>query len=293
MVSWSSIFIRLASSPPLVTAFWRLLLSFFGMLLLTIAFRQTREFRKIPSSYYKFFVLSGFFLALHFASWFISLSYISVAASVTVVDSAPLFVVIGGYLFLKEKINKLQGLGIIISIFGGIIIGLSDNSGSIIQNFDPFLGNFLALIGAITVSGYLLIGRSVRQNVGNFAYMSWVYGFSTIFLFIFALLLNPQELINSFLFNIEIKNYLFFVLLAIGPSILGHTFYNFAIKDIKAAVVSIVMLGEPIITSLLAILILNEIPTPMIIFGGSIVLTGVGLTVWTERQKNSLIKNLS
>ncbi len=293
MVSWSSIFIRLASSPPLVTAFWRLLLSFLGMVILSKAFNQTSEFRDIPKSYYKFFALSGFFLALHFASWFISLSYISVAASVTIVDSAPLFVVIGGYLVLKEKINKFQGLGIIISIIGGIIIGLSDNSGSIIQNFDPVLGNSLALVGAITVSGYLLIGRSVRQNIGNFAYMSWVYGFCSLFLFIFAIILNPQELFNSFILNIKLENYLFFVLLAIGPSILGHTFYNFAIKDIKAAIVSIVMLGEPIITSLLAILILNEFPSTMVIFGGAVVLIGVGLAVWTEGSKNSLTENLS
>ncbi|MHA1983851.1 MAG: DMT family transporter [Candidatus Hodarchaeales archaeon] len=285
MVSWSSIFIRLANVSPLITAFWRLFFSFIGMLLLAKFFNQTKEFRGIPRSYYKFFALSGFFLALHFASWFLSLDYISVTASVTIVDSAPLFVVIGGFFFLKERINKFQVLGIIISIIGGFIIGLSSESINTVEQFDPMLGNTLALIGAITVSGYLLIGRSVRQEIGIYAYMSWVYGFCSLFLLVIALIFNPKELLDSFVFNIEIQNYVLFLLLAIGPSIMGHTFYNYAIKEVKAAIVSIVMLGEPIITSILAILFLREIPPSLVILGAAFVLLGVGLTIWKEGKE--------
>jgi drug/metabolite transporter (DMT)-like permease len=147
------------------------------------------------------------------------------------------------------------------------------------------LGNTLALIGAITVSGYLLIGRSVRQEIGIYAYMSWVYGFCSLFLLVIALIFNPKELLDSFVFNIEIQNYVLFLLLAIGPSIMGHTFYNYAIKEVKAAIVSIVMLGEPIITSILAILFLREIPPSLVILGAAFVLLGVGLTIWKEGKE--------
>ncbi|MFW9928123.1 MAG: DMT family transporter [Candidatus Thorarchaeota archaeon] len=291
--SWASIFIRLANVPPFVIAFWRLFLSFVGMFLLALLFNQGHEFRNIPRYHYKFLILAGFFLAIHFDSWFLSLSYITIAASVTIVDSAPLFVVLGSFLFIRERIKRIQLLGILISVLGGIIISLDSGNDSLLLIQDPMIGNVLALIGAISVSGYLLIGRSLRQDIGIYAYMTFVYGFCTFFLFIFALLVNPSELIDSFIFQIDLNNYILFLLLAIGPSLLGHTMYNYAIKEIKAAIISVVMLGEPIISSILAVFILQEFPSFWIIIGGSIVILGVGITVWKEESNQVLTENIA
>jgi len=290
-VAFASIFIRLAGNigvPPLVIAFWRQLLATIGTIFLAYIFNHNLKNVKLPEL--RLLAISGLFLGLHFGTWFVSLSYTTVALSVTIVDSAPLFVVIGAYIFLDERISRNQILGIGLALVGGLILGLG--SLAPIENAsNPVLGIFLALIGSMTVAVYFLFGRLFRKDyeMKLFTYTAYVYGFSTITLFIIVLILNPNELLQSFTGNLPWEAYMLFVLLAIGPSILGHTLYNFALKDIKTVIVSLVLLGEPILSTILAIFILDEIPSQLIVIGALITLIGIGLILWAEnRNKPSL-----
>lgn len=289
--SWASIFIRLDPAPPLVTAFWRLLLSTIGMLILSKIFGQTQELnpRLYSKNQFLLLFLSGFFLAIHFSSWFVSLFYTSVAASVTITDSAPLFVVIGGFLFLRERVTNFQIIGILVSIIGGLIIGLDALGKTSGQVSSSLIGDTLALLAALAFAGYLLIGRNVRQNIGIFAYTSWVYGVCSFFLFIIALVNNPLELLQSFSFNIPWEAYALFVLLAIGPSILGHSLYNYSLKEVKAAIVSVISLGEAVIASILAFIIFGETPGILVIIGGICILIGVVISILKEKKSQTFI----
>ena len=199
-------------------------------------------------------------------------------------------VVILGAIFLNERINKNQILGILISIIGGIIIAFGSVQPSA-QAPDPFYGNVLAFIGAITFSGYILIGRIIRSShdIDLFIYTFYIYSISTFFLAIIALITSSGEFIHSLTGNISIYAYLGFIVLAIIPTIFGHTLYNYSLKEIKAAIVSVVTLGEPIISSILAILILFEYPSLITILGGFIILFGVSYTILKENSNQVIV----
>lgn len=286
--SFSSIFIRLTPASALVIAFWRQFLASIFTFLLIIFSKQFKHSVNFSRNNFLYFLLAGFFLALHFATWILSLSYTTIAQSLVIVNASPAMVVILGYLFLNEHINRYQISGIVISIIGGFVIAFDSIQPSI-QASNPAFGNFLAFIGALTFSGYIIIGRIIRKTyqINLFIYTFYVYTISTIFLFLIALLFSSQELVLSLVFRISFYAYVGFFLLAGVSTLLGHSLYNYALKEIKAAIVSIVTLGEPIISSILAIFILSEYPTIMTIIGGFIVILGVFVTIGKENEEES------
>lgn len=118
--------------------------------------------QKVDSKAYYYAVAAGFTLALHFATWITSLSYTSIAASTILVTTNPIWVSVFSWIGFKEKITKTTLLGMIIAFLGGVLVALSDQTGSNYTN--PLLGNFLALMGAVTVSLYFLLGREAQKN---------------------------------------------------------------------------------------------------------------------------------
>jgi drug/metabolite transporter (DMT)-like permease len=211
--------------------------------------------------------LSGFFLYVHFATWITSLFYTTVATSVIIVDSSPLFVAVLSYIFLKETLPFRACVGIVISISGGVLIGLSN---PVEQNI---IGITLAFIGAIGLAGYLVIGRNLRKKLDTFSYVSGVYTVSFVFLVVTALVLEQP------LSGYQPYQYALFFLLAFFSSGMGHTLYNYALKYLKAAVVSVAILGEPVGATLLAIIVFKEVPTELIVLGGILVIGGIYLVV--------------
>lgn len=291
--SFASIFILLTPTSPLVIAFWRMLLATIGTIFLAKMTGQIKDFGTVNKLQIKYLAFSGLFLALHFATWIMSLFYTTIAESLILVDSSPVIVLILAAIFLNERINKIQFMGITISICGGILIAigsLTPNS----QASDPLLGNLLAFSGAITISGYIIIGRIFRKvhEMGLFVYTAYVYGFSTIILFFLALIFETSELINSLLGKMPIQAYLLFFLLAGISTLLGHSLYNFALKEVKATIVSMITLGEPIISSILAVVFFQQYPTSLTVIGGSIVIFGVLITIIFEKGEEIISKDL-
>jgi drug/metabolite transporter (DMT)-like permease len=266
-VSFSSILIRLSDAPSLVIASYRLGLASLFMIVVAYARNELSQLQRMTKKDGIALLLSGFFLYIHFATWITSLFYTTVATSVIIVDSSPLFVAVLSYVFLKETLSLKAVAGIVVSVAGGVLIGLSNP----VQ--ENLVGIFLAFLGAIGLAGYLVIGRDLRKKLDTFSYVSGVYSVSFLFLLVTTLAVHQP------LTGYSATQYVLFFLLALVPSSLGHTLYNYCLKYLKAAVVSVAILGEPLGASLLAVLFFGEVPTFLIVAGGVLVVGGIYLTV--------------
>jgi drug/metabolite transporter (DMT)-like permease len=263
-LSFAAIFIRLADAPPLVIAAYRLSLA--ALLISPVAWiRSGPELRRLIRNNLAMTLLSGAFLALHFVLWISSLSYTTVASSVVLVTTSPIFVAIASHFLFHEKLSRHTILGIVICLVGAVLIGYGDwRIGS-----KPFLGDMLAFFGTLSVVGYLLIGRRLRQNTGLLSYSCLVYSSAALFLLLAVFTLNYR------LSGYSATTYLMFVLLALLPQILGHLSINWALGFVPATLVAIAVLGEPVGAAALAFVILNESPTFTQIGGSILILSGV------------------
>jgi drug/metabolite transporter (DMT)-like permease len=210
-------------------------------------------------------MLAGFFLSLHFIFWIASLKHTSVASSVVLVTTHPIFVGMGGWLFLRERLSLNLILGIALSVLGGGLIGLGDMA----LSKQALYGDALALLGAIAASGYLLVGRVMRRNQDLLSYVLPVYSTAGLVLVILSLLFQKP------FFGYSSNTYLLFFLLALIPQLIGHTTFNWALKYLPASMVAIAILGEPVGSTALAYFFLNEPLTLLKALGGILIFIGV------------------
>jgi len=276
-ISTGAILVRFSDAPSSVTAFYRVLFTTLPLLPIAV-WRYREEFRAIRRRDLGFATLAGLALALHFASWFESLEWTSVAASVTLVQSQPLFVAVGAWLLLRERVTRRTTLGILVALAGMATMSLGDLLGGVLVGPNPLLGNALALFGAVMTAGYVLAGRSLRQRISLVPYVVIVYGVCTGGLLVIVLAQGGP------LTGYPAREWLIFVALAAGPGLLGHTIINWALAHLESSVVSVSLLGEPIGATLLAVLLLAEAPTLYTVFGGAIVLAGIAITT-LERER--------
>ena len=282
-VSTSSVFIRFAQeeAPSLVIAASRLL--FASLFLAPPALLKHRtELRQLSRKDLLLGLLSGIFLAIHFATWITSLEYTTITNSVVLVSTSPLWVALLAPIFLKEKLTKTVIIGMVLTLIGGTIIGFSDNcawdAGIICTSYSGFglaeasKGNLLALAGAWTVAGYLLIGRRLRAKMTLIPYIFLVYGMAAIVMFVILVIAGET------LLGYSPKTYLWLLLIAIFPQLIGHSTYNWALRYLPVALVAVITLGEPIGSSILAFVILKEIPTTLQFIGGILILAGIYVT---------------
>ena len=282
-VSTASIFIRFAQNdgtPSLVIAALRL--TFATLILAPVALtKHLEEIKRFTLNEILLGAFSGIFLAVHFATWISSLEYTSVASSVVFVSTGPLWVALLSPLLLKEHLARTAIFGLGLSLAGGTIIGLSDacvwDAGLSCPALQDVMqgramwGNFLALLGALTVTGYLIIGRKLRSRVSLVPYIFMVYGMAAIALITIMLVSGNSP------FGYAPKTYGWIFLLAALPQLIGHSTYNWALKYLPAALVAVMTLGEPIGSAILAFFILNETPTLATLFGGAFILAGIYL----------------
>ncbi len=261
-VSTASIFIKLSDAPTLIIATYRMALA--SLILLPFA-----SYRKIWSGWRMsdlgWFVLSGLFLSLHFAFWIASLKYTSVASSVVLVTTHPIFVGMGAWLFLRERLGLNLLLGILLSVLGSGLIGYGDMA----LSKDALIGDGLALLGAVTASGYFLVGRKMRRSQDLLSYIFPVYSTAGLLLIIFSIFFQKP------FFGYSPSTYLFLFLLALIPQLIGHTAFNWALKYLPASMVAITILGEPIGSTILAYFILGEGLTTWKVLGGISIFIGI------------------
>lgn len=219
----------------------------------------------------RYAIAAGLFMAIHFPAWISSLGYTSIAASTTLVTTNPVWVSLFSWIWFREKISWTTAGGIAIALAGGLMIGFAD-AGSGDAGSNPLLGDFLALMGAWAISFYLLVGREAqRQGISLGGYMA--IAFTTA-----ALVLLPMP----FLFGGNYAGhppsvYLYILLMAILPHLMGHTGFNWAILWISPTFVTLSILFEPVGASFLGYLVFGEVPAPQVFVGAVILLAGVGV----------------
>jgi drug/metabolite transporter (DMT)-like permease len=268
------VLIRAASDvdvPALTIAFYRCALA--SVILIPLAWRRhPGALRSVSSRTRWLVVCAGVALGCHFATWVSSLSYTSIAASAVLVQTMPIWVALGGPL-IGERTSARGWLGIAVAIVGTIVIAVTAPAGA---HSNPLLGDVLAVAGAIFAAVYVMIGRRVRQELSLVAYSASVDAIA-------AASLGAAMLVSGTpFFGFPPQAWLLFAAMTAGPQFLGHTVFNHLLGEVKASVVSVALLAEPIGATLLAFLVFGERPGVRTIVGAAIVLAGVAITVFAE-----------
>ncbi|WP_246946145.1 DMT family transporter [Bacillus pinisoli] len=279
-VSSSAILVKLADAPSGITAFYRI---FFTVLIMTplFLFKHVRELKAITKKDWLFSSVSGVFLALHFVLWFESLKFTSVASSVVLVTLQPIFAFIGTYLFFKEKFTFRSVVSALLAVIGSVIISWGDFRVSGLALW----GDILALIACLLVTIYFLFGQEVRSRMSLVTYTYIVYFVSSITLLVYVLLSGEPFL------PYNAKQWGYFILLAIFPTLLGHTLFNYALRWVSTSLISVTILFEPIGASILAYYIFQEMILSHQLIGGVIVIAGICLFLLWKKKEVVLIEN--
>ncbi len=285
-VSFAAIFIRLARDAANSDSSFFALLIAFGRILVAscisvplglVALRQDRPSKRALW----LSVGAGLGLALHFAFWISSLSFTSIAASTAIVTTNPIWLSLWAWLVWKKPPARPVLIGIGVAFAGGMVVALGDGGGSSIAP-NPLLGNGLSLLGAFAVSAYYLLGRAA-QNAGLSlaAYAGVAYGSAALFLAPLPLIFGVPYL------GYSLETYLWIALLGLVPQLIGHTSFNWAVKYLDPAIVTMVILLEPIGSAFAAAVLFREIPSVLTICGAGLLLLGVFIAVRFERRSGA------
>jgi drug/metabolite transporter (DMT)-like permease len=266
-VSWAAPLVRFATAPPLAISFWRLAFSCALIALLLAARGEWRELRTLSRSGWALSVLAGAFLAGHFVSWIASLELTTVAASVVLVSTQPLWIALLSIPFLGERPRRLQWLGIGVAMAGAAWVGWGDlglGAGTV-------RGDLLALAGAVLAACYYVLGRGLRRRMTIWPYVAVVYGAATVVLLVSMVATGTRFV------GYPSTDWLVFAGLAAGPMMIGHTGQNWALRYLPAYVVNLSLLGEPVGATLIAWLLpgIRETPPTSVLAGGVLILVGI------------------
>ena len=272
-VSTGSIFARLADAPALVTAAYRVGLA--ALILVPLAVWKARaELRNLSLHEIQLGILAGFFLALHFASWISSLDYTAIANSVVLVNTIPLWVGLLTPMISKDRLTRATVISIIVSVIGGVTIGLGDFA----TGGQALLGDLLAVIGAICAAIYLLLGRNLRRRLSLLAYVAICYGSAALFLWLAVIAL--QLPVSGY----DAQTVAAFWAMALVSQIIGHSSYNWALKWFSTGFIAVALLGEPIGATIMAYIIFDEGLTWAKVFGGLLILSAIYIAATGEQS---------
>jgi drug/metabolite transporter (DMT)-like permease len=274
-ISFSSILTRVSEAPSLAIATYRVGIA--SLLLAPVFFsKHIPEMKGMNRKTFILCIISGIFLALHFASWISSIKYTSITSSTVLVNTQPVFVVLGSYLIYREKSSLRSVASILVAIAGSVVISLGDSS----MGSNVLYGDFLAMVGAVTVAAYMLIGRYARRNLSVTGYTFIVYTTCTITLLFMALATSTP------LTGYPPRELAIFLALAVVCTLLGHSIFNWGLGHVKPTFVSTAVLGEPVLATIFAIILLGEVPTLTRLFGGLIVIGGIYCFILTEAAES-------
>jgi drug/metabolite transporter (DMT)-like permease len=277
-VSTASLFIRFAQSdgvPSLVIAAYRLALA--SLVLAPFAIGgHGPELRSFTRRQWALVLTSGVFLGAHFAAWITSLAYTSVASSVVLVSSSPLFVALISVVVFREKLSRVVLAGLLLTLAGATVVGLSDVCSpggcppwqTFVQG-SAFWGDLLALLGAVAIAVYLSAGRVLRASVSLTSYIFATYGTAAVVLC--AAVWAARLPVTGY----SVPTYVWLGLLALLPQLVGHSAFNWALKYLPATYVSVTILGEPVGSTVLAVLVLREVPGFVELVGILLILAGI------------------
>ncbi len=274
-ISLSSILVKYSGAPSAVTAAFRLLWTVLFLTPVVLGKPNVRkELFSLPGKLKLLSGLSGLFLAIHFVLWFESLRHTSVASSTTIVCTEVIWVCLGYWLVLGGRLSGKAVAAIGVTLTGSVLIACAD-SGSGAQLY----GDILALLAAIAVAVYTLIGRVVRKAASTTVYTYLVYCACAV------VLVGTCLVQGSGLFEYGFSVVVVGALLAVFSTILGHSIFSWCLKYFSPSFVSASKLCEPVGAGLLAAFLFGEIPTALQLLGGGLILGGV---YWYSRIERRL-----
>jgi drug/metabolite transporter (DMT)-like permease len=296
----SSILVRLAQAsgtPSLVVAGWRLI--FAAVILTPVAWRRRgSELRRLQRKDVVLGAVAGIFLAAHLATWIYSLEFTSVASSAALVSTNPLWIALAAFIFWGEHPSRYTIIGVAAAITGSMFIAFSDGgvltvgagtTPTIQFNWQKLMapagkadtalwGDMLALVGAVTGSAYFLVGRTLRTHLSTIVYVWLAYSAAMVTM----LIVTP--LAGLSLFGYPWQAYLWILLLALGPQLLGHTSFNWALAHLSTTFVALSILGEPIGSAIFAYFLFGETFAPIQLLGFVLLLVGIGMGALGEQM---------
>lgn len=268
----AAVLVRLADAPPISVSFYRLLTAAVTIGIIVLI-RGGRDLAGIDRTALVRSIVSGIFLALHFGTWITSLDHTSVANSVLIVTTQPVFAALFGVWYLRERVRA--------ATFGAIFLALS--GAAVISGGNPepggWYGDMLALIGAIMASAYLIVGRQVRKTASTFGYVLIAYSTAAIVLGVWC------GVSRSPFVGFPAASWFWMILAGLVPSVIGHTLYNRALRDFSAHTVATTILGEPVVAASLAAVVLAEYPSPWAFLGAFPIAAGVLWALQVERSE--------
>lgn len=263
-VSLSAVFVRWSTAPSLVLAFYRM--AFSVLLLLPLAFARRGEFRALRRRELSLSLLSGAFLGVHFACYFESLRWTSIAAAVVLVDTEVLFVALASVLVLGKRLSRRAWTAVLLAFGGSVAVALADASGG-----SALRGNLFALAGSLCMAVYTMLGAVCRRRLSTTVYTALVYT-SAAGTVLAAALAGGQALIGWGPVNL-----LAGLGMAVFCTLLGHSVFSWGLKYLPPAFISTANLLEPVLASVWGLLLFGERPGVLVVFGGTLILLGIGL----------------
>lgn len=277
-ISMSSILVKYSTAPSAITAAWRLLWTVLLMTPVVLGKGTVRnELFHISRKTLLLSGISGVFLAVHFVLWFESLQHTSVASSTTIVCTEVIWVSLGYCLFLKGKLSGRALAAIAVTFIGSTVIASSDSS----QGGAQLYGDILALLAAIAVAAYTLIGRIVRKDTSTTVYTYLVYGACAGVLLLLCCLMG--ESLTGYGVGAVIVGFL----LAVVSTLLGHSIFSWCLKYFSPSFVSASKLCEPVAAAVLAGILFGEVPGILQVVGGVLIIAGVYFYSRIEREEQA------
>lgn len=275
-VSFAAIFIKFTSAPPAVTAMWRMWLA--AVVLVPFAWRANgAPWRGLGLRSWLYLGISGCMLAVHFIFWIGSLFYTSVASSTLLLALQPVFALLGVRVFFGQRPPRLVWPEVGIAVLGTALIGWGDLR---LGGTAPY-GDFLSVLGAAAAAAYLLVGQGLRRTVPGLSYSVLVYSVAAVFLTLYSMARGYS------LVDYGWTNWRSFILLALVPTLFGHTMFNTALRHLPASTVSVGIVGEPLGATALAYVILGNHVSPSWFAGAALVAVGVWSYMRTMRAADT------
>jgi drug/metabolite transporter (DMT)-like permease len=259
--STSAVLVRYAKGiEPMAIAFWRCAAG--AAVLSPFAWKRLR---RVDGNRMRMPLIAGVFLAVHFATWISSIRLTSIASSVLLVSTTPVFIAVAAWASQHERVARSTWVGIAIALAGTALIGSGDSGAS------SLWGDALAIMGAAAAGGYLMAGQISRRDLGILEYATITYAASALLLLV-ACVVGRVPLTGY-----GAHPWWALAGLIIGPQLLGHTGINFALKVIDPTTVSVTVMAEPVLATALAFILLGEVPSLLVLPGGAAILYGIFL----------------
>ena len=274
VVSFAAPLIRLADAPPLAIAMYRNLFATAVLLPLALMLKRS-ELRALRRSDVLALGGAGLLLAVHFGSWVPSVTLTTVAASTVLVSTQPLWSALLARIFLGDRLRRTVAVGIGVAFAGAVMISGFDFT----LSTRAFVGDLLALTGAAAVAGHRLLALGPRRRISLLPLVAVMYGVCALVLLLVVLVSGTRAT------GFEGETWLWMILLALGPQVVGHTLFNLLLRDVDPTVLAVAIMGEAVGATLLALALFGEVPSGGAIAGGVLLLSGIFVAVRGQSRR--------